>query len=310
MAVYTEVSPLQIEGLLKNRYGITAPFEAVGIPEGIENTNYLLKFPNQKLILTIFEKRVAKNDLPFFLNLMEYLHENGIPSAKPVADIDGEYINTLCDKPSVLVHFLEGTATESPTENQCQAVGACLAKIHNVTQGFKMSRANSVGVSQYHKMFTPSKTLSDAIARVQSEWLALSTQSPQLPKGIIHGDLFPDNVLFETKATIGGVIDFYFACEDFLAYDLAITINAWCFEESPFQFFESRANALLRGYENIRPLTTAEKTALPFLLKAASIRFWLTRLIDKKLQRGEKEPLTYERIYQFKDDLKWLRETS
>ena len=375
MAVYTKVSAEEIKQFLKQRYGITEPFEATGLAEGIENTNYLLSFspsiaqdkpsgktsgkPHRRLILTIFEERVDPKDLPFFLKLMEHLYHQNLPCALPVADVDARHINSLRGKPAVLVNFLEGKATTDPTVAQCRAVGSCLGELHalggDFAKRFGLKRANSVGVRQYHKMRAaiannppsnnpaPSsdggtasnpnpasphsthrtaphhtaphhtaphhtsldpKLLTDAIKNTQAHWSKL-----RLPEGIIHGDLFPDNVLFTKAATIGGVIDFYFACEDFLAYDLAITLNAWCFREHPFEFFPSKAEALVEGYQTVRPLEASENAAMPFLLKAAAIRFWLTRLIDKASlkqgKQGYKEPAVYQQIYLFENPLQW-----
>jgi homoserine kinase type II len=283
MAVYTEVTAEDLDALLE-RYEIGRLTAFKGIAEGVENSNFFLGADGGQFILTLYEKRVSEIDLPFFLGLMEHLAQSGVRCPTPVHDREGRVLQRLAGKPGAIVTFLTGYSLQRPRPVHCRAVGEALAALHRAGLSFTLKRKNALSLEGWTKLFAAVGGVADKIAPGMSASLAgalhaLSATWPEnLPAGVIHADLFPDNVLFLHDA-VSGVIDFYFACNDLLAYDLAICMNAWCFELDG-SFNVTKAQALFKGYNAVRPLQPEELAALPLLARGAAIRFFLTRLYD------------------------------
>ena len=307
MAVYTEVTDEALSAFL-TLYDIGTLTAFRGIAEGVENSNYALKTSTGDFILTLYEKRVNKEDLPYFLGLMEHLRERGLSCPLPVRGRDGRNLQELAGKMAAITTFLPGVWPRQIRLEHCAPLGAALARLHLAGVGFGMTRRNGLGPEAWGPLLEKSLPQADSVlgglgaelqgwlARIQAEW-------PQgLPTGQIHADLFPDNVFF-LNGEISGLIDFYFACTDILAYDIAICLNAWCFE-TPGELNVTRSRALLRGYQSVRPLFAAEIEALPVLARGGAIRFLLTRLYDW-LNRAPaalvtpKDPLDYYRRLRF-----------
>ena len=282
MAVYTEVSDDEL-GVFIAGYEVGALLSYKGIAEGVENTNYLLHTDKGPFFLTLYEKRVAPADLPFFLGLMEHLARAGL-TPTPVRDRQGRLLRELAGKPAALVTFLEGVWLRRPQPAHCRALGRAMAELHLAGQGFALRRANALGVAGWRPLYARFQSRADEIApglaaTIELELDHLETSWPQhLPQGIVHADLFPDNVFFLGNR-LSCLIDFYFACYDALSYDIAVTLNAWCFE-ADHAFNIDKARALLAGYQSVRPLTAAERKALPLLARGAALRFLLTRAYD------------------------------
>ncbi|WP_395698025.1 homoserine kinase [Methylocella sp.] len=283
MAVYTEVSQTDLAAFLAE-YDIGPARALKGIAEGVENSNFLLTTPVGAFILTLYEKRVDEESLPFFLGLMNHLAARKITCPEPVRMRSGAALGRLMGRPAAIVTFLEGVCRDRPSSADCAELGATLARLHLAAADFKGARANALGVEAWGPLFAPVAARADGLrpglkAAVSSELAFLEANWPSgLPRGIIHADLFPDNALF-LGDLLSGVIDFYFACVDFLAYDLAICLNAWCFEPDG-AFDVSRARAMFEAYRALRPLTGEEAAALPTLARGAALRFALTRLVD------------------------------
>jgi homoserine kinase type II len=307
MAVYTDVSDEELEAFAA-QYDLGAVVSCKGIAEGVENTNYLLQtLPDgaaapDNYILTLYEKRVSPQDLPFFLGLLEHLAAHGISCPTPVHGRDGVALRQLCGKPAVIVSFLSGMWPKRSTAQQCGALGTALAQLHVAGADFPMRRANDMSFDGWRKLLAASRDRAGEIQPGLADILTaeldyLAAHWPQdLPTGVIHADLFPDNVFF-LGDKLSGLIDFYFACNDFLTYDLAICLNAWCFEADG-SFNITKARALLRRYGEVRPLTDAEFAALPLLARGSALRFLLTRLYDKLYHDEEalvrpKDPLEF-----------------
>ena len=282
MAVYTEVSDDELALFIAD-YEVGALLSYKGIAEGVENTNYLLHTDKGPFFLTLYEKRVTPADLPFFLGLMEHLARAGL-TPTPVRDRQGRLLRELAGKPAALVTFLEGVWLRRPQPAHCRALGRAMAELHLAGQGFALRRANALGVAGWRPLYARFQSRADEItpglaAMIELELDRLERGWPQdLPQGIVHADLFPDNVLFLGNR-LSGLIDFYFACYDALSYDIAVTLNAWCFE-ADHAFNIDKARALLAGYQSVRPLTAAERKALPLLARGAALRFLLTRAYD------------------------------
>jgi homoserine kinase type II len=283
MAVYTSIDEAELHAFLEDyELGSLVGFE--GIREGVENSNYHLRTSQGRFILTIYEKRVDPADLPFFLGLMEHLGSRGLQCPRPVAARDGAALRRLKGKPAAIVTFLEGHSARSITARHCEALGRSLAAMHLAGAGFELRRANALGPAGWRLLREGCVNRADEVApglgrEIDSELAALQAGWPSdLPAGVIHADLFPDNVFFEGER-VSGLIDFYFACDDLLAYDLAICLNAWCFELDR-AFNVTKARALLRGYRQMRSLSDAEIQALPILCRGSALRFLLTRLYD------------------------------
>ena len=283
MAVYTEVTAEDLYALLE-RYDIGSLTAFKGIAEGVENSNFFLSTGNGQFILTLYERRVAAEDLPFFLGLMEHLAQGGVRCPTPVHDREGQVLRELAGRPAAIVTFLPGYSLQKPQPAHCRAVGAVMAKLHEAGLSFPLKRKNALSLAGWIRLCASIGGVADKIAPGMSAQLAhaldaLSETWPEsLPRGVIHADLFPDNVLF-LKDAVSGVIDFYFACNDLLAYDLAICMNAWCFEFDG-AFNVTKAMALFKGYNSVRRLEPEEVSALPILARGAAVRFFLTRLYD------------------------------
>jgi len=283
LAVYTKLAAAEIKSLV-NQYDIGEMKDFRGIEEGSENTNYLIQASAAKHILTIYEKRVQPEDLPFFLKLTEHLADRGIPCPRPVHDKNGNVLKEIKGKNAAIVSFLNGKSVSKITPTHCQEVGEMLAKMHLAADGFPLQRHNNIGKESWRELFgkiagriseipeIKSDIINQALDKLDNEWPA------NLPAGIIHADLFPDNVFF-TRDKLTGVIDFYFACNDFLAYDLAICVNAWCFN-AEWNYLAGRAEAMFAGYDSVRKITPKESENFPILLLGAALRFLLTRTYD------------------------------
>jgi homoserine kinase type II len=283
MAVYTEIADEELEAFVA-RYDIGALASFKGIAEGVENSNFLLQTDGGSYILTIYEKRVEAKDLPFFLGLMEHLAARGINCPLPVKARDGALLGTLAGKPAAVVTFLQGMWVRRPRMEHCAQLGAALARLHLAGQGFSLHRPNALSLPAWRPLFEKSAARADAVQRgladdIRAELDYLAAHWPEgLPEGVIHGDLFPDNVFF-LHGRLSGLIDFYFACNDMLAYDVGICLNAWCFEADG-SLNVTKARAMLAGYAGVRPFTAAEIAALPLLARGSALRFLLTRLHD------------------------------
>jgi homoserine kinase type II len=303
MAVYTDITDEELATLLAD-FDLGAPLSLKGVAEGVENSNFLLETEAGRYFLTIYERRVREADLPFFLELMRWLAQHGFPSATPIADRAGALLKRVRGKPCALVSFLSGLSVRRPGVAHCREAGAGLAELHLTAQGFAGRRANDLGQAAWVAMFAPLAQAAEALkpglaATILSDLELLATRWPRgLPEGVIHADFFPDNVFFK-QGRFAGAIDFYFACVDALAYDIAIALNAWCFEPDG-SFNITAARAMVAGYESRRELSDLERAALPVLAHGAAMRFFLTRLHDWGATPAgalvrPKDPLEYER---------------
>lgn len=283
MAVYTDITEEELGAFLRD-YTIGGLLSYKGIAEGTENSNFILHTSAGTYVLTLYEKRVDEADLPFFLGLMEHLARRGVSCPLPVQRRDGQVIGRLAGRPAAIITFLEGVWPRRPTAAHCRAVGAALAGLHVAGADFTLRRANALSLSGCNSLWEGCRARADEVqpglaAEVEAELAAIGTGWPaDLPEGIIHADLFPDNVFF-LGTELSGLIDFYFACNDFLAYDIATCLNAWCFERD-HSFNLTKGEALLAGYQSVRKLTPAEAQALPLLARGSALRFMLTRLYD------------------------------
>ena len=283
MAVYTEVSDEELSAFLAT-YDIGTVLSYKGIAEGVENSNYLLRTTGGSYILTLYEKRVKEEDLPFFLALMQHLARRGLNCPLPVSNRAGEALGRLAARPAAIVTFLDGIAVRRPSAAHCGALGRALAELHLKGEGFERSRRNALSLDSWRPLFGQAEPQADRVApglaeRTRRELDHLETAWPSgLPTGVIHADLFTDNVFFIGLA-VSGLIDFYFACTDAYAYDLAICLNAWCFEPDG-SFNVTKGTAMIAGYQSVRRLVPAEVEALPVLCRGSALRFMLTRLVD------------------------------
>ncbi|WP_442578646.1 homoserine kinase [Mesorhizobium sp. ASY16-5R] len=283
MAVYTDVSEGELGAFLKN-YEVGELLSYKGIAEGSENSNYLLHTSTGPYILTLYEKRVERDDLPFFLGLMDHLAKKGIVCPLPVHRRDGAVIGEVAGRAAALITFLEGMWMRRPTVAQCREVGKALAALHVAGADFPLTRPNALQIDGWRKLWAGARDRADEVepglvAEVDRDFAELDRNWPKnLPSGVIHADLFPDNVFFLGQK-LSGLIDFYFACNDFFAYDLATCLNAWCFEKD-HSYNLTKSTALLAGYRSVRPLEAAEIDALPLLAQGSALRFMLTRLYD------------------------------
>ena len=284
MSVFTTVTPDQLSAWLK-RYSIGALTRLEGIAAGIENTNYFVTTTHGRYVLTLFEKLTAR-ELPFYLNLMAHLTRHGIPCPQPIADLDNEYLGELNGKPASIVTCVPGTDLKQVNADQCATIGALLAEMHLAGASYRGEMPNPRGPAWWTAAQPQVRPFLDADAaallaaevRMQSEH-----RLANLPRGVIHADLFRDNVLWN-GARVGGIIDFYFACTDVLLYDVAIAVNDWCITNTAD--LDSRcARALLAAYHGVRPFTADERGAWPLMLRAGALRFWVSRLYDFHLPR-------------------------
>jgi homoserine kinase type II len=283
MAVYTEVSDDALKDFLSD-YDLGDVVSFKGIAEGVENSNFLLRTTRGLYILTLYEKRVKASDLPFFIGLMEHLARRGVTCPQPVRNRAGAALGELCSRPGAIVSFLDGVWLRRPNVAHCGAVGDALARMHLAGADFGLRRENALSLDGWPPLFAAAEARADEVApnlRAQAaeELAFLQRNWPAgLPAGVIHADLFNDNVFFLGE-DLSGLIDFYFACNDALAYDLAICLSAWCFEPD-HAFNISKGQAMITAYEKVRPLTRDEVEALPILARGAALRFMLTRLVD------------------------------
>jgi homoserine kinase type II len=307
MAVYTDVSAEDLGKFLAG-YELGELLSYKGIAEGVENSNFLVHTGTGHFILTLYERRVAAGDIPFFLALMEHLHAHGLTCPQPVKTRAGDMLGTLCGRPAAIVTFLDGMWMRRPDADHCAAVGEALARMHLAGADFSGKRANALSVAGWRTLFEQAKDRADSVQRdmrstIEQELLRLEQAWPNdLPQGVIHADLFPDNVFF-LGDKLSGLIDFYFACTDTLAYDVAICLNAWCFEPD-HSYNVTKGRNLLNAYIRTRPLSAAELDALPLLARGAAMRFLLTRLVDwLNVPAGAlvqpKNPLEYFRKLRF-----------
>lgn len=284
MAVYTHIPAERIADLL-NHYDVGTLVSAKGIAEGIENSNYLVETDRNRFILTIYEKRVDSDDLPFFLSMLDHLAKNGQPVPPAISDRNGRQIQEIEGKPACLIAFLPGVSPGEPTTGQCEAAGAALGKLHHALADFGQNRPNTLSLEGWRDLAGQCGASLDDIesglsAFVAEELDTLTTHwSYDLPRSAIHADLFPDNVLMLGER-VTGIIDFYFACTDIRAYDLAVTHAAWCFTPDGGDFLDAHSRALIGGYDAALPLSAEERNALPILARGASLRFLLTRAWD------------------------------
>jgi homoserine kinase type II len=317
MAVYTDVAADELAEFL-GAYDVGELLSYKGIAEGVENSNFLLHTSAGYFILTLYEKRVARSDLPFFLGLMAHLALRGISCPQPLKNKSGETLSVLAGRPAAIINFLEGVWPRKPNAAHCAGVGQALAQMHLAGADFPMSRANALSVSGWRPLFEVAASRADEVQHglrhfigAELDHLEGNVWPRDLPQGVIHADLFPDNVFFLGER-VSGLIDFTFACTDMLAYDVAICLNAWCFE-SDYSFNVTKARAFLGAYGRERPLSEAEQNALPLLARGAALRFLLTRLVDfLNVPRGAlvrpKDPLEYVRKLRFQQGVSGLRD--
>ncbi|WP_353210728.1 homoserine kinase [Rhodovarius sp.] len=312
MAVYTEVSDEALRAFLTD-YPLGELIAFRGIAEGVENSNYALKTTTGDYILTLYERRVDPAELPWFLGLMDHLVHRGLACPAPVPGRDGQALRALAERPAAICTFLPGVWPRRVRPGHLAPLGDALARLHLAGADFAPTRRNALGPAGWAPLLERCRAdgdavqpgliaaLDQALASILAEWPA------GLPVGHIHADLFPDNVFFMEEAgealRVSGIIDFYFACTDLLAYDIAVCLNAWCFEPD-FSFNVTRARALLRAYSAIRPLSPEERAALPVLCRGAALRFLLTRLFDwvntpPGAMVTRKDPLEYFRKLRF-----------
>ena len=307
MAVYTDITEDDLKQFL-SAYDVGELTSYKGIAEGVENSNFLLHTTSGAYILTLYEKRVDRGDLPFFLGLMHHLAAHGLSCPLPLPRADGALLGELSGRPAAVISFLEGMWLRKPAARHCREVGRALAEMHVAGEGFALTRRNALSVDGWRPLWNNARDRADEVQaglrdEISGELDALEAAWPKdLPAGVIHADLFPDNVFF-LGDDLSGLIDFYFACNDFLAYDVSVCLNAWCFEKDG-AFNITKGTALLAGYNAVRPLSPAEIEALPLLCRGSALRFFLTRLYDWLMTPPgalvvRKDPLEYLRKLQF-----------
>jgi homoserine kinase type II len=310
MAVYTEIGDEDLRAFTA-LYDIGEVLSCKGIAEGVENSNFLLTTERGNFILTLYEKRVAPADLPFFIALMDHLAHHNVACPTPVRARDGEALRELCGRPAAIVTFLNGMWPRRIEPYHCAGVGRALAQLHRAGESFAMERRNDLSIAGWQRLYFACGERADEVQpgladELGEELVFCAAAWPTgLPSGVIHADLFPDNVFFRDHE-LSGLIDFYFACTDFLAYDLAVCLNAWCFEPD-LSFNVTKARLLVENYRNVRPLGAAELAALPLLARGSALRFLLTRLYDWLNQTAgalvrPKDPIEYLKKLRFHRD--------
>jgi len=283
MAVYTEVTDEDLTAFL-DQYDLGEVTAFKGIAEGVENSNYILHTTTGSYILTLYEKRVRPEDLPYFVGLMEHLARHGIDCPVPITGRDGGALRALCGRPAAIISFLDGLSPRRARPEHCRLLGTAMARMHLAGASFEMRRENALSMPGWRPLFESSAARANEVQAglaeaLDSELAFLEANWPKdLPEGMIHADLFPDNVFF-LGGRLSGIIDFYFACNDFFAYDLAICLNAWCFEPDN-AFNITKARLMLQAYRQVRAFSQAELAALPLLARGSALRFLLTRLYD------------------------------
>ena len=312
MAVYTEVDDEELEAFLLD-YDLGRLHSFKGIAEGVENSNYLLRTSEGTYILTLYEKRVDPADLPFFVGLMNHLARAGLDCPTPIRGRDGAALRQLRNRPAAVISFLEGVWPRRVLPRHCQGLGAAMARMHLAGGSFGMRRENALSLPGWRRLFQACAGRADEVrdglaVTLERELALLEAIWPSgLPEGIIHADLFPDNVFFLGER-LSGLIDFYFACNDLFAYDLAICLNAWCFEKDN-AFNVTKARALLQSYRQVRPFSSEELEALPILARGSALRFLLTRLFDWLNHPpgafvAPKDPLEYMKKLRFHQEVR------
>ena len=308
MAVFTKLSKTEIENYL-GLYDIGNLNQYSEIVEGIENTNYKIICNGTPYILTIFEKRVNEDDLPFFINLKLYLNQNNFKCPRPIQNRDGEIINSIKNKKAVIISFIEGNKIDKPNINECNEIGKMLGNLHNLTINFNESRQNSLDIKEWKNLLSKctkneDKQFDVILKEVENEIDFLESVWPKnIPSGVVHADLFKDNIFFKEKK-ITGVIDFYFSCFHFLLYDISIVINDWCFEKNGNTFNNKFFNAIIEGYNLSRNLEKEELQSFNLILRIAAVRILITRIHDYIFHQNDsivikKDPREYFNI------LKW-----
>jgi len=309
MAVYTHVTAEEIAAFMAT-YDAGEVISFKGIAEGVENSNYLVQTARASYILTLYEKRVNPDDLPFFLGLMDHLVHKGCTTAAPIRDRDGVILKNLCGRPAALISFLPGLSITRPKPGHCDQLGQEMARMHAAAADFDLERANALSLEGWQNLVNLCVARADEVEDglhdlIIDEMAFLQAHWPDnLPVGIIHADLFPDNVFFQ-GGKLSGLIDYYFACNDILAYDVAICLNAWCFEADG-AFNITKARRLLRGYGRVRPLSGAETAALSILCRGAALRFLLSRLYDR-LNQVEGALVSLKDPQEYSEKLKFHR---
>ena len=286
MAVYTKINNKDVSSLSK-KFNLGKIIKFQGIKQGIENTNYLLKTNNKKYILTIFEKRVKRKDLPFFMKLMDSLNRQKINCPKPLKDKNGKYLTLIKDKTACIVTFLKGKDKKNLNNKNCYDVGKSIGKLHKASNKIKLYRKNSMSINNLNSLLKSIKFKSKSIAPnlkpiLKSNLKEIKKEWPKnIPKGIIHGDLFIDNIFFN-KNKFAGFIDFYFSCNDYLIYEIAISINALCFDKKKNKFLinNEKVKNLINGYQSVKKISLKEKNSLNVLCRGAALRYLLTRIYD------------------------------
>jgi len=314
MAVYTKLSKNQLkEFFLKYNLGKLLNYEE--IKEGIENTNYFIQTEKGKFILTLYEKRVDEKDLPFFISLMRNLFDKSFPSPEPIINKNGNYITEILEKKAAVVSFLDGRAKKILTPNDCYQIGMNTAKLHQITKDLTGKRENKLSINSWRKIYNKVKKdcskIHDKLPEIIEKNLDIIEKNwpKNIPSGIIHADLFPDNIFFKNDK-LSGIIDYYFSCNDFYAFEIAICLNALCFEgmKENLSFNVTKSKKFIEGYSNIRTLTEDEKKSLKVLCQGAAIRFLLTRVFDYlNLIEGAivkiKDPVEYLKRLEFHDNV-------
>ena len=310
MAIFTKLNEDKIKDfILPYQIGNLEKYEE--IIEGIENTNYKIFCNGTPYILTIFEKRVKEKDLPFFMSLKKYLNNNNFKCPKPIEDINGNCVNNIEDKKAALISFIDGKQINDPNINQCKEIGKVVGNLHNLTINFDKIRHNTLDLNEWKRIYEKCRheDFSEIFENLENELKYLEKSWPkELPSGIIHADLFKDNIFFK-KDIVSGVIDFYFSCYDYFIYDIAIIVNDWCFIKDDMLFNKLYFDKIIEGYNCERKLLDIELNSLNILLRAAAVRILVTRLHDYIFHPSDaivikKDPYEYFNI------LKWHQQNS
>ena len=306
MAVYTKLSENNLKDFF-SKYNLGKLLKFQGIQEGIENSNYFVKTDSGKFILTVYEKRVEEKDLPFFMGLMKNIFNKNFPSPEPIINKNGNYITEIFGKKAAVVSFLEGASKKNLTPGNCHEVGIYTAKLHMITKNLNIKRTNRLSVNSWRLIYRKiqrdcSKIYPDLTKIIERNLEVIEDKWPKnIPRGIIHADLFPDNIFFK-GSKLTGIIDFYFSCYDFYALEIAICLNALCFEgkNENLSFNVTKAKKFIDGYSSIRKLTEEEKESLKILCHGAAMRFLLTRVFDYL-------NLTEDALVKIKDPVEYLK---
>ena len=315
MAVYTKLSDKDLKNFFL-KYNLGELLNYKGIEEGIENTNYSIKTDVGKFVLTVYEKRVEEKDLPFFMGLMKNLFDANFPSPEPLINKNGNYITEIANKKAAVVTLLDGSVKKNLNPDSCREVGIYAAKLHTITKNLAGKRENKLSINSWRNIYKNiqkdcskihpnlDKIIDRNLDEIENKW------PKNIPSGIIHADLFPDNIFFKGNKLVG-IIDFYFSCYDFYAFEIAICLNALCFEgkNENLSFNITKAKKFIEGYSSIRKLNEEEKESLKTLCQGAAIRFLLTRVFDYlNITKGAlvkiKDPIEYLKRLEFHNGVK------